>query len=101
MTTAFDKLYVWMTLDGRRVIDLFHDEKEMELLQYNTLSALWEKHDPIKFGADPKTDEFFDELMHGDDGEGWIQHAKELGVIRKRTKEERIQQDRQLDEILT
>jgi hypothetical protein len=95
MTKGFDKLYVWMTNDGRRIIDL--DSHQMEQLQFHTLTAIWAHHDfnPMK-DNNPAKEKTFDDLMYGDDGNGWIDWAKKLGIIRKRTKEERLEHQLQL-----
>ena len=100
MTTAFDKLYVWMTYDGQRVIDMWKQPEKMDRIQYETYCGLCDKYGIDPYKNDHKANEFIDGLMFGDDGQGWIDHAKELGVIRKRTKEERIQQNRELVEDL-
>ena len=89
MTTAFDQLYVWMTMDGKRVVDL--DEQEIDLLQFETQSVLWEFYgiNPLSKEYDAEKEKFIENLMYGKDGNGWIIQAKKLGLIRKRTKQER------------
>ena len=92
ITSGFDKVYVWMTNDGRRIIDF--DAYQMDLLQFETLSATWDYHgyDPIK-NDPPEKEQFCEDLMYGDDGNGWIDWAKKLGIIRKRTRAEKVQHD--------
>ena len=88
-----------MTLDGRRIVDM--DAQEIDFLQIETQSLLWDKHG-VKMleDYDPAKDKFVDDLMYGKDGNGWIDQAKQLGLIRKRTKEERESHHRELDAIL-
>ena len=97
MTTGFNKVHVWMTYNGRRIIDL--DVHSMELLQFETLTAIWTYHgyDVVKQNQ-PELEKFCDDLMHGDDGNGWIDWAKKFRIIRKRTKQEKHQHDGQLQE---
>jgi hypothetical protein len=99
ITSGFDKVYVWMTNDGRRIIDL--DAYQMDLLQFETLSATWVYHgyDPIK-NDPPEKEQFCEDLMYGDDGNGWIEWAKKLGIIRKRTRAEKAEHDSELTKSL-
>ena len=94
MRDALDQLWVWMTMDGKRVIDL--DPQEIQCLQFEVLQVLWMQHGLNNWEKhDPEAEILCDQLMYGEDGNGWIEQAKKLGVIRKRTKQERTNQNYQ------
>ena len=99
MRSGFDKLYVWMTLDGKRVVDL--DPQDFEELQELVYIKLMTKNNIIPKDTPCQKELLLNQLLEESDGTGWIDQAKEMGIIRKRTKQERIVQDFELDASLT
>ena len=95
---AFDKLYVYYTLEGKRVIEM--NPNELQDLQMNVLSALWDKLG-LDFTQDSHDSELESKIDSMMDGDGWIDQAKKLGLIRKRTKKEREEEYQEIDSWLS
>lgn len=86
--TGFDALYAWVdSVTGKWCMDF--DDVDMTCVQEATYEKLCKENGLNYFSEEPHP------IVDGQmEGIGWIYHAKRLGVLRLRTKEERERQDR-------
>ena len=91
MNRAYDKLFTYMTWCGGRCIDMTQEQEEQ--LQFEVESELMAKHSVFPQPHPCEKEKMIYRKLQGTDGTGWIDEAKKLGLIRKRTRAEKAQHD--------
>ena len=91
MNRAYDKLFTYMTWCGVRCIDMTQEQEEH--MQYEVEEQLMIKHSVFPQDPPCEKEKMIYRKLQGTDGTGWIDEAKKLGLIRKRTRAEKAQHD--------
>ena len=86
--TGFDALYSWVdSANGKWCMDM--NDEEIGLIQEVTYMELCHQNGLNYFDGEPHP--LIDSMM---ENIRWIEHAKRLGILRPRTKEERDEHNR-------